>query len=209
MRTEEQDKLWALLSEESKYHYQTEYNNRLEDAKRNPEGGGDLTVLTSQYIAEDLEKIFGKHNLQFLTYEDIANELFTKKAYCCDFNGKVIYIGCISSKHFDKLIEPNNCTSQKQVEKLLAINKLLNVAKFLNKNEDGSDWVPTIEDWDDLNSDFFTFGIDPADNEVHVITVNKMRLATEIVYFRTKELAQQAVQILGEDVVITALTTEY
>lgn len=68
MNKQEQDRNWAELSEESKYHYQTEYKNRLEDSERDiedPEGGGDLTVLTSQYIAKDLEKIFGKHNLQY------------------------------------------------------------------------------------------------------------------------------------------------
>lgn len=64
---QEQDNNWNELSEESKYHYKTEYKYRLEDSKREMEdpieGGWDLTVFTSQQIAKDLEKIFGIHNL--------------------------------------------------------------------------------------------------------------------------------------------------
>lgn len=94
-------------------------------------------------------------------------------------------------------------------KKLEAIGDLILVAKFLNKNEDGSDWVPNIEDWDDMNEDFYTLGIDPADNEVQVVPINKMRFATEIVYFRTEELAQQAIQILGEETIRLAFSTDY
>ena len=90
--------------------------------------------------------------------------------------------------------------------KLEAIGKLMAVAKFLNKNEDGSDWKP---DFDDEFNEFYTLGIDPTDNSVNVIQVNIQRVSTEIVYFRTPKIAQQVIQILGEDVVRTALTTVY
>ena len=178
MTKQEQDKLWAELSEESKCYYRTEYQNRLEDAKRDiedPEGGGDLTVLTSQAIADDLEKIFGSHNLKpALTYEDILKWA----------NGKDL---------------------TKFHKKLEAIGDLMTVAKFLNRNEDGSDWVPDLEDKE--NADGWSIRI--YDGKIGIYWVYFYGTIKEIVYFRTEELAQQAVQILGEDVVRTALTTKY
>lgn len=191
MTEQEQNRNWSFLSEESKYYYQTEYKNRLEDSKRkivDSEGGGDLTVLTSQYIADDLEKIFGKHNLQpSLTYADVENALFPENRTGITS----IEIPTFSDRH---------------VNKLVAINMLITTAKFLNKNEDGSDWVP---DFDDENNEFYTISIDPYDDSVRIIDVNMQRVRTEIVYFRTKEIAQQTVRIIGEDVVMTALTIEY
>lgn len=190
MTKQEQDKFWDLLSEESKSEYRAEYYNRLEDSKRDPvcpEGGGDLTVFRSQTIVEELENMFGKHNLQpSLTYEDVVRELFKNGAWQIDEE----YLNS------DEIIIPTfgfHCTSKKQVQKLEAINKLLNVAKFLNKNEDGSDWVP---DFSDKSNEFYTLGIEPY-------------VPTEIVYFRTEEIAQQTVKIIGEDVVRIALTTKY
>lgn len=90
---------------------------------------------------------------------------------------------------------------QKWVNKESAINKLLVVAKYLNE-----DWKP---DWSDEGNEFYTLGIDPDDNSIKVIQVNTWRVSTEIVYFRTEELAKQAIQILGEETIRLALTTDY
>lgn len=189
MTREEQNKNWALLSEESKSHYRAEYKNRLEDSKReieDPEGGGDLTVLTSQYIADDLEKIFGKHNLQpTLTYEDVARELYGS--------------GINEKGHFTTI----PCIGMKWDNKLQAIGRLLVVAKYLNKNVDGSDWMP---DWENEDEPKWYLCI-KQDNKINPYYMRNINWST--VYFRTKELAEQAAQILGEDVVRTALTTEY
>ena len=208
MTKQEQDKNWALLSEESKYHYQTEYKNRLEDSKReieDPEGGGDLTVLTSRYIAEDLEKIFGKHNLQpSLTYQDVTRELFKNGAWQVagrEYPREFVFNEGANEHYF------LNCASEEQGQKLLAINKLLNAAKFLNKNEDGSDWVP---DFSDPKQKKWYLIIDYNFNKKGKIRIEwKINFQSEIVYFRTDELAHQALRILGEDVVRTALTTKY
>lgn len=86
---------------------------------------------------------------------------------------------------------------------------LLTTAKFLNKNKDGSDWVPDWEGLEVFDETFYGIGIEPNDKKLIVFQVNLERIQTEIVYFRTDKLAQQAVQILGEDVIRTALTTDY
>lgn len=63
-----------------------------------------------------------------LSYEDVARELFRNKdGYICSFS-------------YLKDWECTTCTSQKQAEKLIAINKLMNVAKYLNNG-----WIPN---WD-------------------------------------------------------------
>lgn len=197
MTKQEQNKNWSLLSEESKYHYQTEYKNRLEDSEReieDPEGGGDLTVLTSQNIAKDLENLFGKHNLQSkLTYEDVVKELFKngawqpydyKNGFCSEEDAEPTY--CL------------NCTSAKQAQKLLAINKLLNVAKFLNKNEDGTDWAP---DWENEKQEKYSYDIN-CRGKINIINVY---VNNTFVHFATPMLAKQAIEILGEEVIRTVL----
>ena len=82
-----------------------------------------------------------------------------------------------------------NCTSEKQVRKLLAINKLMNVAKYLN-----GDWEP---DFKKGGPKFFIYINDK--NNID-ISANYM-LIKHFVYFRTKELAKQAIDILGEETI--------
>ena len=174
MTREEQDKLWAEHSKEVQQDIIERYNSY------------DTSVPVLKALKESLEYTYGKHNLQStLTYENVAKELFADGKVYCAQNGEMI-----------------RCTSCKQAEKLTAINKLLNVAKFLNKNKDGTDWVP---DWGDTHElKYYPLIYD--DGLQSGITED---MNHSIVYFRTKELLDKAVQILGKDVVRTALTTEY
>lgn len=91
--------------------------------------------------------------------------------------------------------------------KLEAIGKLMAVAKFLNKNEDGSDWVPNFSD---TSQNKWYLYIDYQSDKKGKIRIDwKNASQSALVYFRTREISQQAVQILGEEVVRTALTTVY
>lgn len=90
-----------------------------------------------------------------------------------------------------------NCTSRKQCEKLEAINRMMNVAKFLNK-----DWKP---DWKDHCREKLHFAIDH--NEV-IVTASRM-WNKSFVYFKTEELAKEAISILGEDTIKLALSTDW
>lgn len=144
---------------------------------------GSEEHLRLSSIQDRYISLFGKEQLQpQLTYDDVVKELFHK------LREGVVRVEIPTF-------------SEKEAEKLIAIGKLLATAKFLNK-----DWKP---DWSDENNEFYTLGIDPDDDSVRVIEVNIHRVPTEIVYFRTEELAKQAVAILGEDTVRMALTTEY
>ena len=133
------------------------------------------TQTEHNIMAFALEHTFGSHNLK----PKLTYEDVVKE------------LGTGTFKEFNKKLE--------------AIGKLMAVAKYLNKNKDGSDWVP---DWEKVHDDkerIYGIGIDPSDNnEVRVFRVNPERLTTEVVYFRTEALAKQAIEILGEDVIRTA-----
>lgn len=190
MTREEQDKNWNNLSQNSKEEMKAKY--AVFSKKDTPESKG---------YCQGLAIALGEHNLQYsMTYEDLARELFEDGAWQVSNINQLIFQKMARVEH------PFNFTSVAQIYKSAAINCLLNVAKYLNMNEDGSDWVP---DWENEDSEFYTFGVDPTDNSVRIIPVNIERVPTEIVYFRTNEIIEQAIQILGEDTVRTALTTEY
>lgn len=130
-----------------------------------------------------------------LTYNDIARELFeTNKTYYNDAFGN------IRSTHeaMRNYHEANNCTSEKQAEKLLAINKLLNVAKYLN-----GDWKP---DWSNIKeSKYYIYITAYSSIEVASCCHNN----SYVVVFKSKELAQQAIEILGEETIKLALSTDW
>lgn len=127
-----------------------------------------------------------KHDKDHLTYDDIAEKLFPKDGFYvnpCPKNIKCHHL--------------NNYASYKQNLRLSVISKLMNVAKYLN-----GDWKP---DWNNNTEDKWFLGI--KDNKIYtdsIITYN-----SGLVYFKTKELAQKAIKILGEDVIHLALSTDY
>lgn len=129
-----------------------------------------------------------------LTYNDIAEKLF-KENYAFFINS----YGQIEGTYIkDAYLAPNNYTSKKQAEKLLAINKLINVAKYLN-----GDWTP---DWNDCGQNKYYLYLSNSTN-IYVSIVTSM--SSNIVYFETRELAEKAIKILGEETIKLALSTDY
>lgn len=132
------------------------------------------------------------------TYEDIAEKLFKgKHSYFIDNNGTIVetdICNCFQVNY------SNNCTSRRQAEKLLAINKLMNVAKYLN---DG--WQPN---WNNgtRDSKYYIY----YSNWYDQLSVNSTYgVKSQSIYFKTKELAEQAIKILGEETIRLALCTDY
>lgn len=62
-----------------------------------------------------------------LTYEDVADNLFCKLYYYISGRSKIV----IGPPELNK--DKNNATDKKQLEKLLALNQLLNIAEYYNK----------------------------------------------------------------------------
>lgn len=130
-----------------------------------------------------------------LSYEDVAKELFKdKKGYYTDIRGIILYTKFFENQYLDE----TNCTSEKQAQKLLAINKLMNVAKYLN-----GEWQP---DWDNEEKKYFLYY--PMCKEDFQIDY-ACSYINSIVYFKSEEAAQQAIEILGEETIRLALSTDW
>lgn len=129
---------------------------------------------------------------QCLTYEDVCKELFIKELYYINDSGIPLKIVPSDSYY----TESNNATTKEQLERLLAINKLMNVAVYLNEG-----WKP-----DFCNNDETKWAIHyKRDNINAICVIPSWFTQTTEVFFKTKELAQQAVEILGEETIKIAL----
>lgn len=88
----------------------------------------------------------------------------------------------------------NNSATKHQLECILAKNKLVNVAKYLNNG-----WKPTVGDtaW---------YIISYGHNNIDIVDAyfQHSHCSSRII-FKSKELAQQAIEILGEETVKLAL----
>lgn len=131
-----------------------------------------------------------------LTYKDVAIELFKgNEVYFIDDNGNIKYRNGLNNRHSDL----NNCTSKKQAEKLLAINQLMNVAKYLN-----GDWQP---DWNNKEEGKYYISFTHISNNLFIECVSEFQNGG--IYFKSRELVQQVIDILGEETIKLALCTDY
>lgn len=131
-----------------------------------------------------------------LTYEDIAKILFPDNNIHY-FTNDIGNINNANNTIFNCCYS-NNALSKKQLEKLLAINKLMNVAKYVN-----GDWKP---DWhnNEERKYFITIYNDYNNNKIKI----ELTLWTteNVVYFKSEEAAKKAINILGEDTIRLAFS---
>lgn len=133
-----------------------------------------------------------------ITYDDVIHILSLKYTfqYYISATGRIRR----NTKSFTSCPDANNAYSKKQLMKLLAINKLMTVAKYLN---DG--WKPN---WEDGGERKYCIEINGLSESKIVITYYN-HVNVSLVFFKTEELAQKAIKILGEDTIRLALTTDY
>ena len=111
-----------------------------------------------------------------ITYQDIINNI------------KATNIGVSVQFGLTKIGTDCFITSEKQLEQLLAINKLMNVAKYLNGN-----WKI---DWRSKQEKYYIV----YDYWKYVLTVTCSNcFQSTLVYFKSPSLAKQAIEILGEE----------
>ena len=114
------------------------------------------------------------------TFDQIMKELFyNKTAWFVDMFGK------IKSNKTTLYLDRNNCTSNKHIEKWLCINDLMNIAHGLNES-----WEPN---WD--NDTEFKYYIVSTGQDFEVMKTNS--ISSSFVYFKTEEIAKEAIRILG------------
>lgn len=63
-----------------------------------------------------------------LTYKDVAEELFSKNLFTSDIHDRIFEVSSSGSQ-----LDKNNATNRKQLERLFALNQLLNIAEYYNK----------------------------------------------------------------------------
>lgn len=128
-----------------------------------------------------------------LTYEDVAEKLFTDRVAYFIGDGAAIdsYIPSVD----DETHLANQATSKKQLRRLLAINKLMNVVEYLNEG-----WKPA---WKNTNQSKWYIQWNHSIEKFEIET--RYGYQSAIVYFKTKKLALQAIEILGEEEVKLAL----
>lgn len=127
-----------------------------------------------------------------ITYYDILRELYKGKTAYWIYD-KCIESGKQSSYNFDDAV---NCTSVAQAKRMVAFNKLQNIAKYLN-----GDWKPNF-DGDHGNWNICKDG----DTLLATYTrnVNKAN-----VYFKSKDLAYEAIRLMGEDSLNDLFSTDW
>lgn len=131
-----------------------------------------------------------KFKKKALTYEDVAKELFCgKETYYTTIEGR---IRC--ERITAAFAEPNNATNNCQLERLLAYNKLMNVAEYLNSQ--ALDWNDTTRYKWFIYYDHMQGVLDYSYHDSH---------HGSDVYFDSKAHAKQAIEILGENIVKAAL----
>ena len=127
-----------------------------------------------------------------ITYGDVLKELYLGKTAYWIYD-KSIESGKQSSYNFEDAV---NCTSVAQAKRMVAFNKLQNIAKYLN-----GDWKPDFDgdhkNWN-INKDGDTF------IAMYTKYVNKAS-----VYFKSEEAANEAIRLMGEDSLNDLFSTDW
>ena len=119
---------------------------------------------------------------------------------CIKFKKKAISFVDIIDKYENERSYPIKllATSNNHMNKLIAINSLLLVAKYLNKG-----WIPNFNSCKHRN-----YYITIRGNKLFIDYCFYINTGT-VAYFKNEELAQQAIDILGEEVIKQALSHNY
>ena len=127
-----------------------------------------------------------------ITYDDILKELFLDKI--ASWIGRTkIYTATIGVVNYN---DQNNCTTEAQAKRLLAFNKLMNIAKYLN-----GDWMP---DFDGNNKNWFI----RIENGKYVVRFFKW-FNNGSVYFKSEEAANRAILLMGENSLNNLFSTDW
>ena len=148
-------------------------------------------LMVHKKIEGDAETTDDKES-KTITYDDILKELYYKKTayWVSSSNIKHATTGEGSYNDID------NCTSFAQAKRLAAFNKLQNIAKYLNKG-----WNPDFP-----GSNNYTICKNYAGG--YSLIGNRKRQAGAI-YFMTKDLANEAIRLMGEESLNDLFSTDW
>lgn len=128
-----------------------------------------------------------------ITYDDICKDLFyNKDAYYLDNDNKISSWAMTSSNYKDF----DNCTSIAQAKRMIAFNKLQNIAKYLN-----GDWKPRF---DGNNQNWFICIEDAGYDTKYTKWINDGSI-----FFKTEETAYEAIRLMGEESLNALFSTDW
>lgn len=138
-------------------------------------------LMVHKKIEGDAETTDDKES-NTITYDDILKELYYKKTayWVSSSNIKHATTGEGSYNDID------NCTSFAQAKRLAAFNKLQNIAKYLNKG-----WNPDFP-----GSNNYTICKNYAGG---YSLIGNRKCQAGAIYFMTKDLANEAIRLMGEE----------
>lgn len=129
-----------------------------------------------------------------ITYDDICKDLFyNKDAYFVDDSKEISSWAMTSSNYKDF----DNCTSIAQAKRMIAFNKLQNIAKYLNKG-----WKP-----DFTNGTQKWFIAEQYFGEYQAKFTYSSNYG--IVFFKSECLANEAIRLMGEDSLIDLFSIDW
>ena len=151
----------------------------------------DGKLMVRKKIEGDAEKPDDKEGNP-ITYDDICKELFlNKKTFWV--SSKIIEAGVLIYCSYKDI---NNCTSRAQAKRLVAFNKLQNIAKYLNKG-----WKP---DFRSHERKWSIIKDEESYSPVYILTTNDAN-----VYFKSKDLALEAIRLMGEESLNDLFSTDW
>lgn len=127
-----------------------------------------------------------------ITYGDVLKELYLGKTAYWIYDQNIEF-GKQTSYNFEDAV---NCTSVAQAKRMVAFNKLQNIAKYLN-----GDWKPVfdrlIKNWN-ISKDGDTF-----------LAMYTKVLNRGSVYFKSEEAANEAIRLMGENSLNDLFSTDW
>lgn len=126
-----------------------------------------------------------------ITYDDILKALFFKKKIYWAYKDGIDSDMASPSNYKDV----DNCTSEAQVKRLIAFNKLQNIAKYLNGG-----WKPNFKDH---SKNWYIY------KDILCCVTFNYTTNQGTVYFKNADLAEEAIQLMGEDSLNDLFSTDW
>lgn len=146
-------------------------------------------LMVRKKIEGDEEPEIKRFKSDKLTYHSIASSLFCHD--CIDIYGNELYPESDYAKY-----DLANCNTEAQAKRVLAFNKLQNIAKYLN---DG--WKPKFgcdnENWAIVK------------DEEDIVPRYNQRTNDGSVYFKSKDLVLEAIRLMGEESLNDLFSTDW
>ena len=128
-----------------------------------------------------------------ITYDDVLKELYYKKTAYWVSSSNIKHTTTVEGSYNDI----NNCASKAQCKRMVAFNKLQNIAKYLN---DG--WKPDFK-----AGTYNWYIIKRRDGGYKAMFISSEN--DGIVYFKSQYLANEAIRLMGEDSLNDLFSTDW